>query len=151
MDWGNFLFSFQGRINRAKYWAFVVGSMVAAFVAIGAVFASGFSLPLILLLVVAYLLLFYIGLAVGAKRLHDRGRSAWWLLVFYLVPGVLQVIGDLMHVDAAKLVLSLVTIGIAIWAFVELGCLRGTDGPNQYGPDPLGGPFGGSPVTQPTR
>jgi uncharacterized membrane protein YhaH (DUF805 family) len=31
-------------------------------------------------------------------------------------------------------------MAIVIWAFVELGCLPGTSGPNQYGPDPLGGP-----------
>jgi uncharacterized membrane protein YhaH (DUF805 family) len=33
--------------------------------------------------------------------------------------------------------LSLVAFAISIWGFVELGCLRGTDGPNTYGPDPL--------------
>jgi uncharacterized membrane protein YhaH (DUF805 family) len=34
-------------------------------------------------------------------------------------------------------VLHLVAFAITVWAFVELGCLRGTVGPNQYGPDPL--------------
>jgi uncharacterized membrane protein YhaH (DUF805 family) len=34
-------------------------------------------------------------------------------------------------------ILSLAAGIIAIWGFVELGCLRGTPGPNQYGPDPL--------------
>jgi uncharacterized membrane protein YhaH (DUF805 family) len=32
---------------------------------------------------------------------------------------------------------SLASLAISIWAFVELGCLRGTAGPNKYGPDPL--------------
>ena len=31
------------------------------------------------------------------------------------------------------------TIAVIIWFFVELGCLRGTVGSNDYGPDPLGG------------
>jgi hypothetical protein len=31
-------------------------------------------------------------------------------------------------------------IAIGIWAFVELGCLRGTVGYNQYGADPLTAP-----------
>jgi uncharacterized membrane protein YhaH (DUF805 family) len=35
------------------------------------------------------------------------------------------------------LVLHLVGFAITVWAFVELGCLRSTVGPNQYGPDPL--------------
>jgi uncharacterized membrane protein YhaH (DUF805 family) len=26
---------------------------------------------------------------------------------------------------------------VLVWAFVELGCLRGTLGPNRFGPDPL--------------
>jgi uncharacterized membrane protein YhaH (DUF805 family) len=37
------------------------------------------------------------------------------------------------------LVLSLASLGISIWAIVVLGFLRGTRGPNRYGPDPLGG------------
>jgi uncharacterized membrane protein YhaH (DUF805 family) len=32
---------------------------------------------------------------------------------------------------------NLASFAISIWAIVELGCLRGTDGPNTYGPDPL--------------
>jgi uncharacterized membrane protein YhaH (DUF805 family) len=35
--------------------------------------------------------------------------------------------------------LTLVASAILIWAFVELACLRGTIGPNRYGPDPLEG------------
>jgi uncharacterized membrane protein YhaH (DUF805 family) len=54
----------------------------------------------------------WIALALHAKRWHDRGKSGWWTLIV-LVP----------------------FIG-AIWLFVELGCLRGTVGPNQYGADP---------------
>src|SRR6266487_727368 len=40
------------------------------------------------------------------------------------------------------LYIPLIWIGLAIsvWAFVELGCLRGTPGPNRYGPDPLDTP-----------
>ena len=30
------------------------------------------------------------GVSVGIKRLHDRDSTGWWLLLFYLVPGVLQ-------------------------------------------------------------
>ena len=44
-------------------------------------------------------------------------------------------IGDQM--EYLGFVLHLVAFAITVWAFVELGCLRGTVGPNQYGPDPL--------------
>jgi uncharacterized membrane protein YhaH (DUF805 family) len=36
-------------------------------------------------------------------------------------------------------IILLAAAAIAIWGFVELGCLRGTPGPNRYGADPLGG------------
>jgi uncharacterized membrane protein YhaH (DUF805 family) len=35
------------------------------------------------------------------------------------------------------LLLGVLAPVIAIWAFVELGCLRGSVGNNQHGPDPL--------------
>jgi uncharacterized membrane protein YhaH (DUF805 family) len=33
--------------------------------------------------------------------------------------------------------LALASVAISIWALVELGFLRGTSGPNDFGPDPL--------------
>ncbi len=37
------------------------------------------------------------------------------------------------------MILGLLSLVIGIWALVELGILKGTPGPNQHGPDPLGG------------
>jgi uncharacterized membrane protein YhaH (DUF805 family) len=37
-------------------------------------------------------------------------------------------------------IIGFATLVIAIWFLIELGFLRGTQGPNQYGPDPLGTP-----------
>lgn len=51
-------------------------------------------------------------LALGARRLHDLGKSGWWLLL-----GLIPMIGVLF---------------LLAWA-----SLRGTAGPNAYGPDPL--------------
>lgn len=87
-------------------------------------------------LLVLYVPLLWIGLAVATKRLHDRDRSAWWLLLFYALPAVLSNVGDV--VGGIGGVLSLAGLAISIWAMVELGLLRGTPGPNRYGPDPLG-------------
>ena len=39
-------------------------------------------------------------------------------------------------------VASLISLGIYIWAFVELGCFGGTEGDNRFGPDPLAGKTG---------
>jgi uncharacterized membrane protein YhaH (DUF805 family) len=135
------LFSFQGRINRAKYWLIAILSLVVMVLVGSAAFflfamgGGGFILGSVLMFAVGIGAI-WIGLAVGAKRLHDLGKSAWWLLLFYVVPGVLQGIGDRLDVPLAY-VFYLPAFGIWLWALIELGFLRGTQGPNQYGPDPL--------------
>ncbi|HEY6604514.1 MAG TPA: DUF805 domain-containing protein, partial [Xanthobacteraceae bacterium] len=89
------------------------------------------------LLVILYIPLIWINLAIGAKRLHDRDKSAWWLLLFYAAPGILSTAGSQME-DVGFIILHIISFSISVWAFVELGCLRGTPGANRYGPDPLG-------------
>ena len=86
-------------------------------------------------------------IAVGLRRLHDRDKSGWWLLLFYLVPSLLWGIGAVaffygVGAEAAGGmiaggVLGVLSFAILVWAFIELGCLRGTLGPNRFGPDPL--------------
>ena len=142
MDWGWFLLSFKGRINRAKYWVFFVAAFVAMVLLGGTLIALSAVSSTVLMLfavaaVVVYLALLYAGLAVGAKRLHDRDKSAWWLLVFFVLPGVLSGFSGISGSTGLNLLLGLAGLAIGIWGFVELGCLGGTVGPNQYGPDPI--------------
>jgi uncharacterized membrane protein YhaH (DUF805 family) len=149
MNWTAFLFSFRGRINRAKYWlaALVYGLVtivffVLAFVALGNNIDNLFSFAGIgILLWIAGLFLFlavtWSSIVVGIKRLHDREKSGWWMLVFLLGPTVLNGMGQ-STTGAASLILSIGALAVSVWAFVELGCLRGTPGSNLYGPDPLG-------------
>ena len=143
MSMTQLLFSFQGRLNRKPYWMTVIATMVIIIVLL--LFAlilirehrfefAGLTLAL---LVILYIPLIWIGLAIGAKRLHDRDKSAWWLLVFYAAPGILSTAGNWME-DVGFIILHVISFAITVWAFVELGCLRGTPGPNRYGPDPLG-------------
>jgi uncharacterized membrane protein YhaH (DUF805 family) len=139
------LFSFQGRLNRKPYWTVVITVTVVfillLLLALAALREYGLEfLPVtIAILVLLYIPLIWIGLALGAKRLHDRGKSAWWLLVFYALPTILSTAADRME-DVEFILLHAVSLGISVWAFVELGCLRGTVGPNRYGPDPLSAP-----------
>src|SRR6266542_1441132 len=139
------LFSFQGRLNRKPYLMTAIATMVIIIVLL--LFAlilirehrfefAGLTLTL---LVILYIPLIWIGLAIGAKRLHDRDKSAWWLLVFYAAPGILSTAGNRME-EVGFIILHIISFGISVWAFVELGCLRGTPGPNRYGPDPLDTP-----------
>jgi len=76
--------------------------------------------------------------AIGVKRLHDINKSGWWLLLFYLVPAVCLGIEQLTVVphSTRALLLTFLFLPVAVWAFIELGCRRGTRGPNKYGVDP---------------
>lgn|SRR5688572_21550222 len=125
MNWQWLFASFEGRINRAKFW---IGSLVLWVLWIvvngvlstmfGMQFAEGEIFPAMgpvawLVWVIIAIALTYATLAVWAKRWHDRDKSGWWSLI------------------------ALVPIVGAIWILVELGCLPGTEGPNRFGPDPL--------------
>jgi uncharacterized membrane protein YhaH (DUF805 family) len=136
----NLLFTFQGRINRAKWWLAVLIAVIASVVMLFL-----FVIPVLgALLALAIIIgMFVSGLAVGIKRLHDRNKSGWWLVLFYGVPGVMGFIDTWLgfqgfgELAGPRLLTSLVSFVIGIWAIVELGCLRGSIGPNRYGPDPV--------------
>jgi uncharacterized membrane protein YhaH (DUF805 family) len=137
-EWLDLLFSFKGRINRAKYWLTGLIYFVALF-AYYILFSLFFSFPadflgIILVFSVPMIPIIVSSVAVAIKRLHDRDKSGWWLLVFYLLPGVIGNIGPYTGMD---FVFQLANVALSIWALVELGFLRGTSGRNQYGPDPL--------------
>jgi uncharacterized membrane protein YhaH (DUF805 family) len=158
MSWSHYLFGFHGRINRARYWqaipvAFgflIVACLLAVpYVAIEQPHAnSGHPLsPLGIATIAAecalalsYLVFVF---AIMVKRLHDRDRSAWWVVPFFVVPEFLSlIVSPSFNIEAQMplplaLILNLAGVGLSIWAFVELGCLRGTVGGNRYGPDPL--------------
>jgi uncharacterized membrane protein YhaH (DUF805 family) len=84
------LFSFQGRLNRKPYWMTVIATTVAFILALLLALAAlreyGLLPVTIAIILVLYIPLIWIGLALSAKRLHDRDKSAWWLLVFYALP-----------------------------------------------------------------
>jgi uncharacterized membrane protein YhaH (DUF805 family) len=130
-------FGFTGRINRAKYWIVVLVNIGIVLVAALAA-AMTVLTPLWYGVTVLFLALLVSGLAAAAKRLHDRDKSAWWILVFVVLPSAISGIGQQFG-EASVLVTGLISLAISIWAFVELGCLRGTRGPNRFGPDPLEG------------
>jgi uncharacterized membrane protein YhaH (DUF805 family) len=145
MSLAQLLFSFRGRLNRKSYWMTVIVTMAIILLLLLLALIMireqrfEFAVFTVIILLILYIPLIWIGLAIGAKRLHDRDKSAWWLLVFYALPGILSSAGNQMD-DLAFLILHVVSFAITVWAFVELGCLRGTRGPNRFGPDPLSRP-----------
>jgi uncharacterized membrane protein YhaH (DUF805 family) len=76
------------------------------------------------------------------KRLHDRNKSGWWIVAFFFVPHLLGrlgglLLGDSSAADVAADVLVLIIVGLNLWGLIELLFLKGTSGPNRFGPDPL--------------
>ncbi|MDH3910563.1 MAG: DUF805 domain-containing protein [Rhodospirillales bacterium] len=113
-------FSFEGRISRSTYWLWyflpvLVISIAFSFVdaITGTFFYIAPEVPLGIINTAVSIILLWPMIAAGAKRLHDRDQSGWFQLI-YLVP-----------------------IVNLIWWFIFLGCLKGTDGANRFGPDPL--------------
>lgn len=135
--------SFQGRANRARYWLtnlLLFGVVVACLVV--ATITMTLLPPASWIATLLMLVIFIAALANGARRLHDRNKSAWWLLVFVGIPALLGGLRALIEASGggegpAGLV-ALVSLPFSIWALVELGILKGAAGPNRYGEDPLG-------------
>ncbi len=150
MDFTSLLFSFNGRINRAKWWLAILIYFVISVIIGILMFMAGQGMIMQVISIIVQIAIFISGLAAGAKRLHDRNKSGWWLVLFYVLPIVLFGIGMVIAIAGVAggsgsagvlgIVLYVAGFGVLIWALVELGCLRGTVGPNQYGPDPLAGP-----------
>ncbi|EJW09686.1 Integral membrane protein [Rhodovulum sp. PH10] len=111
--------TFTGRAPRSEYWYWALFTLVVGLVA-SAIDTVLFGPGTAVINNLASLALFLPGLAVGARRLHDLDRTGWWLLLAVTVIGVVVLLA---------------------WF-----CFRGTDGPNRFGPDPLGEPL---PATGP--
>jgi uncharacterized membrane protein YhaH (DUF805 family) len=81
-NWWAFFFSFRGRINRAKYWlALLIFTIVGAVQGLGGL-AFGDAVILQIFNYLIDIAVLVASIAVAVKRLHDRDRSAWWLVLF---------------------------------------------------------------------
>lgn len=150
ISWRWLLFGFSGRINRAEYWFAMLVYFLAGLVLAGIGIVAGDTVAWQAVRFIVDLALAVSGLAVAVKRLHDRDKSAWWLLFFYAFPVVLIFIALAAGFAAtngigemaagwgflAKFCI-LAAVGIGFWFFVELACFRGTRGYNRYGPDSI--------------
>ena len=117
MDWKYLYTSFEGRIGRQQMWMGILVMIAISIVlaVLDAILGTRTGNGIGILGGIFSVIAIYPSLALYAKRWHDRGKSGWWTLII-LVP----IIG-------------------ALWLLVELGFLKGTEGPNNYGNDPLAG------------
>lgn len=162
-DWTRFLFSFQGRATRSDLWLRFALPAVVAYPLLGVLTTAlsemlGLRVVALFLYLAALVALLRSSGAMVTRRLHDRdlsGRYQFAPLGFLAVGGIL-VIADMVDrldrgaigpVDPSPngvgllLALGFGLLGfgaiLAVWTAIQVGFLRGTPGPNRYGPDPL--------------
>tara|TARA_B110000467_G_scaffold26545_1_gene23990 strand:+ start:76 stop:477 length:402 start_codon:yes stop_codon:yes gene_type:complete len=105
----------NGRASRSEYWWF---SLFLLIISLVTVFADAFLFTDLVLEdgffpinTVAGLATLIPSIAVYIRRLHDVNRSGWWMFIALTCVGI---------------------IPLLIWL-----CSKGTDGPNDFGDDPL--------------
>jgi uncharacterized membrane protein YhaH (DUF805 family) len=107
--------TFGGRARRKEYWMFLLVNLVITIVLgmvesqLGLVGALGFGM----LSLVYSVVLLLPSIAVGVRRLHDTGRSGWWLLIAFV-----PLVGAI--------------------ALIVFAAQEGEQGHNEYGPNPKG-------------
>jgi len=144
MDLSSLFLSLDGRINRARFW---LGTVILAVVSFAAtyliVLLVGVSQGAVALSAAVAFALAYPSYAVMAKRFQDRGKPGWLALIG-LVPvyatNLLYTFEVFDTLDPSPLAqgIDVVISLIFLWFLVELGFLKGSQGPNRYGSDPLG-------------
>ncbi|MBI5646732.1 MAG: DUF805 domain-containing protein [Ignavibacteriae bacterium] len=73
---------FSGRARRKEYWMFfLVNFLVYVVLSIIAMMSIEMALVMSLIQLLYYLAVLIPSIAVGVRRMHDTGRSGWWLLV----------------------------------------------------------------------
>lgn len=113
-------FDFNGRARRQEFWSFILFSILACLAQIFllelvdtlAVLPYGCHEDIFLGIMFSWCALIPPFLAVSIRRLHDIGKSAWWLLLFFITP---------------------ILICILVWF-----CREGQLKKNQYGLNPKG-------------
>ncbi|KVM85768.1 DUF805 domain-containing protein [Burkholderia stagnalis] len=107
---------FDGRARRAEYWYFALLTFIVSIACQLVTMVGRSENTIALLLAIAALLvslaLIVPSLSVTVRRLHDIGRSGWFLLI-----ALIPIVGGII---------------LLVWM-----CSRGNNGPNRFGPDPL--------------
>ena len=101
--------TFEGRARRKEYWMFVLMNFIFSI----AIATVGVLLNVVILADIYNLAVLLPTLAVGSRRLHDTGRSAWWMLI-----GLVPLVGAI----------------VLLIFFAQ----EGEKGDNRFGPNPKG-------------
>jgi uncharacterized membrane protein YhaH (DUF805 family) len=79
----------------------------------------------------------WVYLAISVKRLHDRDRSGWWMIPYFIIPGLYAQFQDRLPNSYFVLPLTVAVVIFMIGGFIDIFCLLGTRWTNRFGPSPL--------------
>ncbi|NBD30282.1 MAG: DUF805 domain-containing protein [Alphaproteobacteria bacterium] len=129
-------FTLSGRASRSEYWWFILFHwsvliglflLFLVFVGLEASVVAGYSadnlatatIISMVVLGLVFLFLFIPSITAQVRRFHDRNLSGWWVLAVII----------LSNVPGIGLLATIAGLVVAL--------LKGTEGDNKYGPDPL--------------
>jgi len=151
LSWPQILFSFKGRLSRMQFLIGLIATLIFAAVLVGAITLTiepffqaaqpqteevATKLPELLerrLLLVVTIGSWWPALALVLKRLHDLGQG-WKALLVFVALDVLWAVLHLLNIDELAQPIAGVDLGLTFM----LALIKGTTGPNRYGPDPRG-------------
>jgi len=149
--------NFKGRSSRAEYWWVILFmALVSSALGILGTFGNYINFAFSLACLIP-------GMALATRRLHDIGKSGWWLVIFYVVMGAsfiwittvfMMKAPELLSGDPAavaqlsnemdelnSIISSLAIPYLALFCFgiwwIVLMCKKSAPD-NQYGPNPYG-------------
>jgi uncharacterized membrane protein YhaH (DUF805 family) len=130
--------TFDGRATRREFWSF---TLLFAVTTIGAHYldamdgeTASIAAGMGILELSIFLLLLLPALTSGARRLHDTGRSGWWLCTMYI-----PYLGFIVTVDnpSLRIAAAAALLTGTLLLLIQL-CLPGEKGENRFGPNPRG-------------
>ncbi|THD59110.1 DUF805 domain-containing protein [Phenylobacterium sp.] len=136
LDWKS-LFSGKGRVDRTTFWTvqLLTGVFAACLKATATLFPSELMLLLLAPFFVANWVVSVFSLT---KRLHDLGRSGWWMLLPLAV--ALLVVAAAAAEFGRGSTGALLSEDVVLWGLLlfllAVGVLKGSPQPNRYGDPP---------------
>lgn len=142
-------FAFTGRARRTEIWVMSVIMTLA-------LLAAGFVYGMVLVMggattppdpattnLVGTVLSAVLLAGVSVRRLHDRGKEAWWLVTYWLMPSLyIGVANPAKQLESGAAMvpwqagLLALAGGVMLWSFIDLYVLPAAKGADRFGPDP---------------
>ncbi len=131
---------FEGRSSRKEYWMFILFYFASNILLRIIVIFSGFPITITSTIATTYSLGTLLpALGVTVRRLHDTGKSGWWILLgpISIIFLFLAMISFFFHRENILLIFLFLALSTIIWIIsIILLSFKSQSGENKYGPNP---------------